>query len=249
MCGMKGLPAKSKPNILPMTYVEAKASLTKCERVDECKQWADKAKALASYAKQMKDQSLENMAQRIRDRAVRRGGELLLQVKAARGGGDRGAGRRSKDGNQKGGTSPLISRKAAAKKAGLSPDQAKQMVRTAKVPPETFESMVEAPKPATVEQLADIGTKKSERVRPEPYRNEWLDWTHAVAHLALIPACGLDVLAARRPDAIQELREECAGAISNLNMWCKALEAIHVSTRENGYDDRTTARDDQSSAA
>ncbi len=235
---MKGkLPVKSKPNILPMTYVEAKASLTKCERVDECKQWADKAKALASYAKQMKDQSLENMAQRIRDRAVRRGGELLLQVKASQ-----------EHSRLKGRQSPS-SRKAAAKAAGLSIDQAKQMTRTAKVPAEVFENMVEAPKPATVEQLADIGTKKSERVRPEPYRNEWLDWTHAVAHLALIPACGLDVLAARRPDAIEELREECAGAISNLNLWCKALEEMHVSTREDSYDDRTVARDDQSSAA
>lgn len=232
------LPAKSKPNILPMTYVEAKASLTKCERVDECKQWADKAKALASYAKQMKDQSLENMAQRIRDRAVRRGGELLLQVKA----------KGERTDKLRGGASPK-SRKAAAQKAGLSPDQAKQMTRTASVAPDTFESMVEASKPATVEQLAAVGTKKSERVKPEPYRNEWLDWTHAVAHLASIPACGFDVLAARRPDAIQELRTECAVAIGNLNLWRKALEAAYVSTTEDRDDDRALARDDQSSAA
>jgi hypothetical protein len=37
----------------------------------------------------MKDESLMAMAQRIRDRAIQRGGELLLQQEAARGKGKR----------------------------------------------------------------------------------------------------------------------------------------------------------------
>jgi hypothetical protein len=65
------------------------------------------------------------MAQRIRDRAVRRGGELLLEVKPGRGANQ----------NIRGGATPKVrTRKEAAKKAGLSPDQAKQMTRVANVP-------------------------------------------------------------------------------------------------------------------
>jgi hypothetical protein len=232
------MPAKTKPDLLPVNYTAAKQAVMQCERVDECKSWADKAKALASYAKQMKDQSLENMAQRIRDRAVRRGGELLLQVKASQG-----------HSRLKGRQSPS-SRKAAAKAAGLSPDQAKQMVRTANVPSETFEDMVEAANPATVMQLAEIGTKKSDRIRPEPYRNEWCDWTNAVHHLAALPACGLAVLAVRCPLELPELRERCAAAMVNLHLWQQELEGCHVGTNQNDKpNDGQVPQPHQSSAA
>jgi hypothetical protein len=55
-----GAPAKTKvrPDLLPATYVEAKSKIAVCARIDECKSWADKAVALKSYAKQMKDRSL-----------------------------------------------------------------------------------------------------------------------------------------------------------------------------------------------
>jgi hypothetical protein len=72
-----GQVAKTK-ELLPTNYVSAKQALAACSKVDECKSWADKAMALKSYAKQMKDSQLEEMAQRIRDRAVRRGGEYVL---------------------------------------------------------------------------------------------------------------------------------------------------------------------------
>jgi hypothetical protein len=108
--------AKRKLDLLPVNYTTAKSALAKCERVDECKSWADKALALKSYAKQMNDTALEDLAQRIRDRAVQRGGELLLELKANRGG------RPSKTGA---GADPSSSRKDAARKAGLSPRQAK----------------------------------------------------------------------------------------------------------------------------
>src|SRR5258707_10251828 len=80
------VPTKPGPDLLPVTYVEAKSKIAVCARIDECKSWADKAVALKSYAKQMKDRSLINMAQKIMDRAVKRGGELLQQVKAQKGG-------------------------------------------------------------------------------------------------------------------------------------------------------------------
>ena len=63
--------------LLPETYKHAVDALARCESLDECKSWSDKAAALSSYAKQADDPELENMARRIRARAVRRCGELL----------------------------------------------------------------------------------------------------------------------------------------------------------------------------
>jgi hypothetical protein len=219
------LQAKAPSGLLPTTYVAAKKSLATCERIDECADWANKALALKSYAKQMKDESLEAMAQRIRDRAVRQGGKLLLKVQAARGG-DRGGGGRG--GLQRVPRSPLQSRTAVAKDAGLSPHQAKQMVRVAGVPDAQFEKLVERDKPATVKELAEIGIRKAEKIMPKPYRDEWIDWTNAVAHLAALPACGLDVLASRDPHRIERLRQECAEAFGNLNLWRATLEKVHA---------------------
>ena len=75
---------------LPKSCQEAKKVLAKCERVDECARWADKAAAIASYARQADDFELENYAKRIRARAVRRCGELLRAFDA------RGGNRRTK---------------------------------------------------------------------------------------------------------------------------------------------------------
>lgn len=47
---------------LPATYEAARTALSECARIDECQGWADKAAALASYAKQADDKQLENMA-------------------------------------------------------------------------------------------------------------------------------------------------------------------------------------------
>ena len=73
---------KNQKAKLPETYQHAKQSLATCERIDECKDWADKASALASYAKQADDGELENFAKRIRIRALRRCGELLKAIEA-----------------------------------------------------------------------------------------------------------------------------------------------------------------------
>ncbi len=65
---------------LPRTYKDAKTSLAQCQKIEECKDWADKAAALASYAMQAGDQSLAEMARRIQGRAYRRCGELLKEI-------------------------------------------------------------------------------------------------------------------------------------------------------------------------
>lgn len=64
---------------LPAVYERATQALAECTRIDECKDWADKAEALASYARQSKDDSLRKMADRIQARAIRRMGQLLAE--------------------------------------------------------------------------------------------------------------------------------------------------------------------------
>lgn len=88
---MSALPALP-PNLpsttrakLPATYEGAKLALAECTRIDECKDWADKAEALASYAKQAQDHELRKMADRIQARAIRRCGVLLRKIDAASG--------------------------------------------------------------------------------------------------------------------------------------------------------------------
>lgn len=76
-----GLPAISTAP-LPRTYESAKSALENCENLDECKEWANQAEALASYARQASDETMLAMATRIKARAIRRCGELLKQFDA-----------------------------------------------------------------------------------------------------------------------------------------------------------------------
>lgn len=134
---------------IPQTYANAKSALNSCVSIDECQSWADKAAALASYAKQANDDELMKMATRIRDRAIRRAGELLKQIKPA-------SGARSDLGR-------ASARGSAASDAGMSSHQAKQAVRVANVPDANFERQVESESPPTVTALASQGTKRASR--------------------------------------------------------------------------------------
>ena len=64
---------------LPEKYQEARQALAECSEIDECKDWASKARALASYARQMDDDTLLNFAKRIQARAMRRAGKLIKE--------------------------------------------------------------------------------------------------------------------------------------------------------------------------
>lgn len=121
---------------------------------------ADKAAALASYAKQSQDDELMKYAVRIRDRAIRRCGELLKQVDPGKGGRpstNSGVERPSFEGWVPG-TDPNAqtlegwvpqTRKDAAEAAGLNEYQKKQALRVANVPAADFEKQVESPTPLT----------------------------------------------------------------------------------------------------
>jgi hypothetical protein len=169
---------------LPSRYQAAKIALRDCSAVDECKEWADKASALASYAKQAGDTQLEEMAKRIRARAMRRAGELLKQVESAQG--------TNLPNVERAATGP-IGKNAAAAEAGFSPRQAKTAQRIASVPEEDFEEMVETG--ATLTQIAQAGIQRPSA--PVHDREEGKKLVAALkAHAERMAAINLDEAAA-----------------------------------------------------
>jgi hypothetical protein len=143
---------------LPPTYEQAKTALAQCSRIDECQEWADKAEALASYARQADDDSLRKLADRIQARAIRRCGELLKTFNTGPDGG------RPKENGE--GTH-TVSQRAAAEQAGLSKHQQVTAVRVANVPTDQFEQTVESDMPPTVTKLAEMG-KQPQPAPPAP---------------------------------------------------------------------------------
>ena len=161
---------------LPATYEHACTALAKCERLDECKDWVDKAAALASYARQADDPTLEQLAVRIKARAVRRCGQLLETFKSP--------GARTDKPSAAGGTK---SQRAAAKQAGMSKRQEVTAVRVANVPADVFEAEIECEQPSTVQALAEKGTDKRPRTAPPGFQHG----TYAMGRLKELAAfCG-----------------------------------------------------------
>jgi hypothetical protein len=132
---------------LPATYEAAQRAIAECDRIDECKNWADRAQALASYARQANDDSLRVMAVRIQARALRRAGELLKQIPPAPGA--------RTDLQPHDGT---VTRLKAAASAGLSDRQRVTALRVASIPEPDFDQAVESPCPPSATALAQVGT-------------------------------------------------------------------------------------------
>lgn len=130
---------------LPAGYENASRALATCSSIDECQEWAGKAQAMASYARQAKDETLRKRADRIQARAIRRCGELLRMV-PTQVGGDRRSDQRAVD-------LPMVNRTQAASDAGLSEHQRKTALRVAAVPDREFVDQVESDQPPTVTVL------------------------------------------------------------------------------------------------
>ena len=145
------LPAMVSRARLPETYTKAREALATCARIDECKDWADKAEAMASYARQSGDTELRKMADRIQARAIDRCGQLIKQIPADKGG-------RPKTGS---GPQPsLTDRELARIAAGISKHLAKTAVAVNSIPRARFEREVEGANPPSVTKLAEIGRSK-----------------------------------------------------------------------------------------
>jgi hypothetical protein len=180
---MTALPANVDVDVssarLPETYENAKNALANCASIDECQEWANRAEALASYAKQADDDTLRKHAERIQARAVRRVGELLKLIEPSQGGRPKNSGsaRPSLEGWVPGGgdQQPSIdgwvptSRKEAADAAGISEHRRKQSLRVANVPDDDFEQAVEGDDPPTVTKLAERGRQPRD---PQPTQRE-----------------------------------------------------------------------------
>jgi len=151
---------------LPAAYERAKAELANCASVDECQTWADKAAALASYARQAEDGTLLSYAQRIQARAIKRAGLLLKQIEP---------GKNRFDDRREGDHPP--NRKQAAIDAGMSEHQRKTSLRVANVPDDDFERQVESENPPTITDLANQGKQK------QPPRQQFAAATHSVGAL------------------------------------------------------------------
>ena len=163
---LRSLPAVVKRNIssasFPDNYESAKRALSVCVSIDECKTWADKSAALATYAKEARDESLLIMAKRIRLRAYRRIGELLDEIALPA--------RSEKDKRRRSGQEL---RERAAEAAGIGTTQASVAVGVARVATYAFESEVESSAPPTPQRLvlkySQRKTLKSDE--PEVFRD------------------------------------------------------------------------------
>lgn len=143
---------------LPVRYRAAVAALRAVAYVDEAANVADRAAGLATYARQAGDNELLSLAVRIRMRAIRRCGELLREIEAARG--------RRTDLKLRDGADPRLTRGQAAADAGLSERRAKTSLRIAAVPEADFEAAVERERPPTLTELAGL-------TRPAVPRRRW----------------------------------------------------------------------------
>jgi hypothetical protein len=209
---------------LPRTYEAAKRALSECSEVDECKDWADKAAALASYARQAEDDQLERMAQRIRARATRRAGELLKQIEP---------GKTGPKPELSMGDHTQFTREDAAREAGMSKHQQVQAVRIASIPEDDFEAQVESPKPPTLTQLASQGIQRRE---PPPKPEQWLQgrdpkmFNRALHFTALVTEYAADLA---KSGAVEILPHLDDGQRMKLRNALRQIDGIHdqIATR------------------
>lgn len=199
---------------LPAAYEQAKLALANCASIDECKDWADKAEALASYAKQADDDTLRKHADRIQARAIRRCGELLKQFESKGG--------RPSETSKATLTSFPQSQREAAESAGMSLHQQRTAVRVANVPSETFEAHVESEAPPTVTKLADMGRK------PRPVIDlqgrDPADFNKAMHFKGMLQDYSRELAGWNLPDLLPCLTESDRAAVRNL---IGQIDAVH----------------------
>lgn len=182
---------------LPETYERAKTALAECTRIDECMDWANKAEALASYAKQADDDTLRKHADRIQARAVRRCGELLKTFQTGASGG------RPKN---EAGADP-VSQKDAGSRVGMSERQIKTAVRVANVL--LADLLKELAAPISRDEKVEAAIARAARLSGIPYNrvfNIWYGkarWGDTHEHDAVVRA----VDEKRRREARNELHE------------------------------------------
>lgn len=148
---------------LPEVYNNAVTALKNCVDIDEVKDWTDKMAAIASYWRQTNDETMFNMAQKIRAQSYRRMGELLSEFDNRNGQNLPNTKSTLKD-------TFSVSQKQVADDAGLSKKQQVTSVRLSKIPEHEFNGLLESEKVPTITELAKHGTKSIlHKPKPEGY--------------------------------------------------------------------------------
>ena len=132
-------------------YDSAIRALAECVSVDEAKDIADKAAALAAYARQADDPELEAMARRIRLLAVRRMGEISAGLETRE--------RARTDLLPTGGKQ---TKSQVLADAGISTSTANRAEKVAAIPQDQFDEMVAALEPPTLKAVIRGGAHVSQ---------------------------------------------------------------------------------------
>lgn len=130
--------------IVPVVYTEAINALAKCRTIDEGKYYADKADALAAWAKIYKSDEAAIEARKLKAHAFRRMGQLAEELRPTKLGGTPG----QHKGN-KGASSLLL-------ESGLSKKQAVEIRRMSALPEATFQREMERARPFTVQRISRL---------------------------------------------------------------------------------------------
>lgn len=163
------LPVPIAPSGFPVSYEEAKLAITRCESPIECRSMADKAAAMAIFARLRDDTELHNRAVRLQAWAERQWGKLDRELYPDR---------REQNLKQNQGPSRNVARDNSVGKRPPAPDgtsERRRIIsrRLASVPEDQFTEHVEGPEP-NIRQLAELGTIKrlpTERVSNIPDRD------------------------------------------------------------------------------
>ena len=139
-------------------YEAACYAIAECVRVDEVKEWADKAAAMQAYGRMAQDQTLQAQAAEIRIRAERRLGELL-------------AGQKSEGGLSRGAAGVGINQHTPAEvrssqttaptlaEAGISKDLSSRAQKLAAVPEQEFEAALAAKRERDLKDGARVSAR------------------------------------------------------------------------------------------
>jgi len=116
---------------VPVEYETAVNALAECINLDEAKHWADKADALAAWAKIYRNDEAGIKSRQLKLHAYRRMGEIAKELRPVK--------------NTGRGSSP--GPRSLLREQGLSEDQVIAAAHLSKLPKDEFTKLIDAPKP------------------------------------------------------------------------------------------------------